>query len=52
MNEQTLEQQSQYEAVSLTCEVSDEALEATGGALGGTIGCLYPGHMTGIVFRC
>ena len=37
MHEQMLEQQSQqlsYEAVSLTCEVSDEALEAAGGALG------------------
>jgi hypothetical protein len=38
MNEQMLEQQSQqfsYEAVSLTWEVSDEALEAAGGELGG-----------------
>jgi hypothetical protein len=38
MNEQMIEPQSQqvsYETVSLTCEVSDEALEAAGGALGG-----------------
>ena len=37
MHEQMLEQQSQqlsYEAVSLTCEVSDEALEAAGGGRG------------------
>ena len=53
MNEQMLEQQSQqlsYEAVSLTCEVSDEALEAAGGGSGLGPGTGYPPAPTGLVW--
>ena len=38
MNGQRIEQQSEevpFEAVSFTCEVSDEALEAVAGKIGG-----------------
>ena len=46
MNGQRIEQQTEevpFEAVSLTCEVSDEALEAVGGKTGGLLDTLFGG---------